>query len=476
MNTKKIILLSYDVYLFSGLKAWLPDLLLVDAQADITQRPQLPPQYPACLLIIDNRLPIFWVKKWLEHNSSLFVNMNSIVIRMNDTPCLNRGYETFVCINAKLSAKKIIKVLRQKVLNVEQNKSHPENNFLDAFYLTTFEKELLNASFTKESLHHFCRANAVALKTIYRYREKINHRFGFNSFNDSIIFLIRNDLLIDASVSDDAYSPDYDELNASRLSMAMLCQEIVPYYQPILNVQGEVCGVEILARWPQGHHYAISQREFIPLAINSGLMCELTNYLMTRVAKDFQSVQFNSNDALFVSFNIGPAGLRNPVIYWQCLHFMELTQELPIKLMIEITEDQALNFTPAIKELIRSLRNRGVLFALDDFGTGYANLNYLHELELDMIKIDKTFINVIKDSETPVPMLESIIHLANILGLRTVAEGVEHACQQQWLVKNNIHFLQGYYFLPPVPFADFMHYQHVPDRLPLHATGLAQVK
>lgn len=123
--------------------------------------------------------------------------------------------------------------------------------------------------------------------------------------------------------------------------------------------------------------------------------------------------------------------------------------------MIEITENQTLAVTPAIKELIRSLRNRGVMFALDDFGTGYANLCYLNELELDVIKIDKTFINAIQADNQPLPMLESIINLAMILGLRTVAEGVEYAYQREWLISKQVDYLQGYHFLPPVPFADF---------------------
>ena len=123
-----------------------------------------------------------------------------------------------------------------------------------------------------------------------------------------------------------------------------------------------------------------------------------------------------------------------------------------------ITENQTFTITPAIKELIRSLRNKGVLFALDDFGTGYANLCYLNELDLDVIKIDKSFIKEIKEVDQYIPMLESITHLSGLLGLRTVAEGVENDYQQQWLGKNNVDYLQGYQFLPPVTFNDFIRY------------------
>lgn len=460
MDTKKIFLLSYDIYLFSAIKAWLPDLLLADMQTVISESQQFLPQCPSCLLIIDNRLPIFVVKKWLQQHSSQFMNMNSIVIRMSATPCINRGYETLSYVDARMRVGCFIRRLQNLIVTSPEDKSALNSACVSTFRLTIFEKEMLQASFTKEALNKFCRANAVTLKMLYRYRNKINTRLGFHSYIESIIFLSRNGLLLDTTAQhkrDDA--ADNAQLNASRLSMAILCEEIIPYYQPILSARGEVCGVEILTRWPQGRHYAISQKEILPLAIRSGLIFELFSYLMTRVARDFSSTKIAVKNPLFVSFNIGPAALSNPVFYWECLNFIELTQRAPIKLMIEITENQALNFTPAIKELIRSLRNRGVMFALDDFGTGYSNLHYLNELELDVIKIDKSFIKKIKDDEQSVPMLESIIHLADILDLRTVAEGVEYAYQQQWLVKNRIDFLQGYYFLPPAPFAEFIRYQ-----------------
>ncbi len=179
---------------------------------------------------------------------------------------------------------------------------------------------------------------------------------------------------------------------------------------------------------------------------------------MTAVARNLVSGGASINKTLFVSFNVSPSGLNNPVFYWECLNFMEITQGLPIKLMIEITENQTFTITPAIKELIRLLRNKGVLFALDDFGTGYANLCYLNELDLDVIKIDKSFIKEIKEVDQYIPMLESITHLSGLLGLRTVAEGVENDYQQQWLGKNNVDYLQGYQFLPPVTFNDFIRY------------------
>ncbi len=396
MNTKKVFLLSYDIFLFSGIKAWLPNLVLVDARTFISGTPSVTLQYPSCLLVIDNRLPLFLVRKWFQRNSTQFININCIVLRMNETRPVNRGYEEYAFINGRELSDQLISQLRANLMEPNEVVEVTKGSTMFTFHLTEFEEEMLYASFTKEKLHDFCIANSLTIKSVYRYRERITARLGFSHFNEVVIFLTRNNLLHEDyptnshSEENIIYGDAYDASDSSRLSMAIRNEEIIPYFQPIVNISGDVCGVEVLARWPQGHNYAISQREFIPLAEKSGLINELTSYLMTTVARVLVDGGEGINKTLFVSFNVSPSGLSNPVFYWECLNFMEITQRLPIKLMIEITENQTLTITPAIKELIRSLRNRGVLFALDDFGTGYANLCYLNELELDVALLNKS--------------------------------------------------------------------------------------
>lgn len=464
MNTKKIFLLSYDIFLFTGIKACLPNLVLVDARTYVSGTQTIISQYPSCLLVIDNRLPLQLVRKWLQRNSTQFINMNCVVLRMSENRCVNRGYEEYTFISGWDLSEALIAQLNENLLIPVEAAPMAKGSSMFTFHLTEFEEEMLYASFTKARLHDFCVANSLTAKSVYRYRDKITARLGFSHFNETIIFLTRNDFLDEGypmnnnTSRDIIYGEVYDVSDTSRLSMAIRNEEIIPYFQPIINITGEISGVEVLARWPQGHNYAISQREFIPLAEKSGLINELTSYLMNTVARDLVAGGDSINKKIFISFNVSPSGLSNPVFYWECLNFIEVTQGLPIKLMIEITENQTLTITPAVKELIRTLRNRGVLFALDDFGTGYANLCYLNELDLDVIKIDKMFIKAIKEVEQHIPMLESIIHLSELLGLRMVAEGVEYDYQQQWLEKNNVDYLQGYQFLPPVTFSDFIQY------------------
>ncbi|HCD5725607.1 TPA: EAL domain-containing protein, partial [Citrobacter freundii] len=355
MNTKKVFLLSYDIFLFSGIKAWLPNLVLVDARSFISGTQSVIPRYPSCLLVIDNRLPLLLVRKWFQRNSTQFININCIVLRMNETRSVNRGYEEYAFINGRELSDQLISQLRANLMAPNEVVEVTKGSTIFNFHLTEFEEEMLYSSFTKEKLHDFCIANSLTTKSVYRYRERITARLGFSHFNETIIFLTRNNLLHEGyptnshSGENVIYGDAYDVSDSGRLSMAIRNEEIIPYFQPIVNINGDVCGVEVLARWPQGHNYAISQREFIPLAEKSGLMNELTSYLMTTVARNLVDGSEDINKTLFVSFNVSPSGLSNPVFYWECLNFMEITQRLPIKLMIEITENQTLTITPALK-------------------------------------------------------------------------------------------------------------------------------
>ncbi|RAU36858.1 EAL domain-containing protein [Enterobacter sp. RIT418] len=475
MNAKKIFLLSYDIYLFSGIKSFIPNLVLVDANTFVLDASLLTPRFSLCLLIVDTRVPFLWVNKWLQRNSSQFSNFKCVALTMSESQCINRGYESLESVSGSLTSKSIIHFLQSRALNPMVN-GIAQGEEVMTFQLTDFEEELFRVSFDKEALDDFCIANSLSKKALYRYREKITHRLGLSHFNESIIFVCRNNLLgFSAHGKEHAHAPadknGSESPEAQRLSLALKNDEIVPWFQPIVDGQGEVRGVEILARWPMGHNYAISQREFIPLAEQSGLMSELTSYLMNKVAEDLNLCRGWGDKSLYVAFNVSPAHLSNPVFYWECLHFLELTASLPVTLMIEITENQTLQVNLALKELMRSLRNRGVLFALDDFGTGYANLCYLNELDLDVIKIDKVFINTIKNEEQTLPMLESIINLAKLLGLGIVAEGVEREPQHQWLTDRQVDLLQGYYYLPPVSFCDFAYYARLE-----HASGLGAEK
>ena len=153
MNTKKIFLLSYDTFLFSGIKAWLPNLVLIDARTFISGTQSVMSQYPSCLLVIDNRLPLLLVKKWLQRNSTQFINIHCIVLRMCETLPVNRGYEDYSFINGGELSEQLIAQLKESLLApnkvVEVNKDSP----IFTFNLTELKK--------KCCIHHSQKKNCM---------------------------------------------------------------------------------------------------------------------------------------------------------------------------------------------------------------------------------------------------------------------------------------------------------------------------
>ena len=182
MNTKKVFLLSYDIFLFSGIKAWLPNLVLVDARSFISGTQSVIPRYPSCLLVIDNRLPLLLVRKWFQRNSTQFININCIVLRMNETRSVNRGYEEYAFINGRELSDQLISQLRANLMAPNEVVEVTKGSTIFNFHLTEFEEEMLYSSFTKEKLHYFCIANSLTTKSVYRYRERITALLNKSDF------------------------------------------------------------------------------------------------------------------------------------------------------------------------------------------------------------------------------------------------------------------------------------------------------
>ena len=240
------------------------------------------------------------------------------------------------------------------------------------------------------------------------------------------------------------------------LLQAIQKREFKPYIQPIVCASNhKIIGGELLVRWHTSHRGVIYPDSFIDNMEKAGILSELTCSIINEVVVNFDGEnKFNSEDFI-LHVNVAPSLLHNKKFISTCIR---VAKKNNLSLVLELTEQYFFTMDSKTISTFHCLKESGVQFALDDFGTGYANLCYLNELDLDVIKIDKTFIKAIKEVEQHIPMLESIIHLSELLGLRMVAEGVEYGYQQQWLGKNNVDYLQGYQFLPPVTFDDFMRY------------------
>jgi diguanylate cyclase (GGDEF)-like protein/PAS domain S-box-containing protein len=244
----------------------------------------------------------------------------------------------------------------------------------------------------------------------------------------------------------------------SDLQDALRDKKIEFYYQPIVRVADRlIVKAEVLARWNDEHLGTVSPARFIPLAEESGLIHELGHQLFESALDTALELQ-QLGRPIQLGLNVSPVEIMAPSF----ARMEQMTSKMkdgldPQNIVFELTEGILLNRKDIIEERIRSCRMQGVRFAIDDFGTGYSSLAYLQQLEVDFIKIDKSFIDKIENEEG-FALCRSIVELAHALGLEVIAEGVETETQLGLLDHLGCEYAQGYLFSPAVPRAAFLEF------------------
>lgn len=240
---------------------------------------------------------------------------------------------------------------------------------------------------------------------------------------------------------------------AENLRKAMERNEIIPYYQPVVNGRtGKINGVEVLARWKHPVAGFIPPDVFIPVAEKSGLITPLTRYLMQKVQADLIKTIHHLPQDFHIAMNISAGMLTSSGLNGNCLFFLNAFNKAEITLVLEITERTPLEIAPELHEQLAILRGNGIKLALDDFGTGYSGLSYLNEIVFDFIKIDKSFVSRITAKPETTRLINCVIDMARKMSFSIIAEGIENKTQADYLTRKNIQLLQGYYYFRPVPF------------------------
>ncbi|MBJ5866304.1 EAL domain-containing protein [Salmonella enterica subsp. enterica serovar Derby] len=241
------------------------------------------------------------------------------------------------------------------------------------------------------------------------------------------------------------------------LRTAIYRNEIIPYYQPVVSGrEGTLRGVEVLARWKHPQSGFISPASFIPLAEKSGLIIPLTQSLMRQVAMQMNSISSLLPEGFHVGINFSASHIVSSTFFEECLNYKRSFVQQELNLVVEVTEREPLHVDEHLVKTLNELHNNGFAIALDDFGTGYSGLSYLQDLHIDYIKIDQSFVARVNANEDSTLILDSVLELAKKLSIRIVAEGVETQQQLDYLIRNNITFLQGYFFYKPVPFKELI--------------------
>jgi diguanylate cyclase (GGDEF)-like protein len=240
------------------------------------------------------------------------------------------------------------------------------------------------------------------------------------------------------------------------LRSAIASDGIVPHYQPLVSLDGNrIIGFEALARWESKSLGRIAPDVFIPIAEEIGLISALGRQLFRRACLDAKAWP----STFILAFNISPVQLRDPAVGQRILSILAQTGFSPHRLEIEITESALVDNIGVVQAIIDELRAAGIRIALDDFGTGYSTLSQLLSFHIDKVKIDRSFVSRLNESNEGQVIVRAILGLAKGFGLTTTAEGVEDAGQLAYLKANGCTEGQGYFFSKAVPAAD------IPDLL-----------
>ncbi len=256
--------------------------------------------------------------------------------------------------------------------------------------------------------------------------------------------------------------PSLDVLSATQIAQlrlendlrsALMHQQFQLAYQPIIELTGgDVVGFEALLRWHHPYLGVIPPLQFIPLAEANGLIISIGAWVIEQACRQLRDwqIQFASVfDDISVSVNLSSQQLADPKLASQIEQTLQRANLAPPCLRLEITESAIIQNSGTAYTILEQLRSLGIRIYVDDFGTGYSSLARLHELPLDALKIDRSFIQQIHDPKG-ICLVRAVIALAHNLGLDVIAEGIETADQIDQLQACGCFHGQGYAFARPL--------------------------
>jgi diguanylate cyclase (GGDEF)-like protein/PAS domain S-box-containing protein len=255
------------------------------------------------------------------------------------------------------------------------------------------------------------------------------------------------------------YRPELHTAMVERLATRAALHEAIEgeqfriMYQPIVDLTtGRVRGVESLIRWQHPTRGLLGPYHFIEIAEESGAIVEIGGWVLRAALAEFAGWKRNDPESSlrYVSVNVSARQFRTPGFVERVREALADAGARPEWLLLEITESLVLRDAEQVWADLRLLRGMGVRIAIDDFGTGYSSLSYLREMPCDVLKLDKSFIDGVLDSEQQRTMVDAIVTLARNLDLAVIAEGIELPAQRVALAEMGCPYGQGYLFAKPV--------------------------
>jgi diguanylate cyclase (GGDEF)-like protein/PAS domain S-box-containing protein len=238
------------------------------------------------------------------------------------------------------------------------------------------------------------------------------------------------------------------------LRHALARNELSLAYQPVMAPDRErPSAVEALLRWEHPRHGSISPARFIPVAEESGLIVGIGRWVLEQACRDLRRIE-ERHPGISVAVNVSSVQLRDPALVADVERALRAAGVPPERLIVELTE--SVLASADVHGVLEALRELGVRLAVDDFGTGYSSLSYLRRLQVDSVKIDRSFVDGVDGAPREAALVRSIVELGHALGLSIVAEGVERDAQAEVLEAADCDFLQGYLLGRPVRLEDLL--------------------
>jgi sensor c-di-GMP phosphodiesterase-like protein len=252
----------------------------------------------------------------------------------------------------------------------------------------------------------------------------------------------------------------------AELDRAIKAGEFVPYFQPVIDITtGRLRGAEVLLRWRKPDGSLALPGTFVPLLESTGLIVEATCALMRRVCDEVGEA-YSRRPNLRIGFNLSARHFADEAIVRDVRDVFDGSSIRLNQVVLELTERQPLENLTATRQVIAALQEFGVNISIDDVGTGHSGLSYILKLGVDIIKIDKMFIDAVGIDRNSETIIETLVELAYNLKMDIVAEGVENFEQILLLRDLGIRAAQGHVFAPPLPSSSYLQLIGALDPLP----------
>jgi len=232
---------------------------------------------------------------------------------------------------------------------------------------------------------------------------------------------------------------------------AFVKNEFVLHYQPKLNlITQKITGVEALLRWQSEQYGLVAPNEIIHLAEESGLIIPLNEWVLKTAVKQVKAWHAEGLCPLTVAINLSSRQFKQANLSDSILHALDEVGFSPDSVEMEVTESLIMQDPDLVLNSLQALKQQGISIAIDDFGTGYSSLEYIRRFSMDTVKIDKKFIHQMTKDSVSASIVSAIIAMANKLGIKTTAEGVETREQYDLLLKEKCTEIQGFYLSKPL--------------------------